>query len=850
MDTNIRLTLPACLTTVLFSLSVSLSLILPLSESPAASSVWVPSTSLLSAQEGPAVALGLDGLIYAIGGADGPSTWNAVDTAERFNEATETWEYIQRLAQARMDAKAVTDSLGRIWVIGGIYGNSVFNSIERYDPSCGSWETVSPALNEARCCHGAAVGTDGSIYVFGGWNMAGGYTNLQSVERYDPAANTWTPLGNTMREARWSMGYATDSQGRIYAIGGTTWGGSPKCTVERFDPATGLWDYVADYPRFICNSFAFALDGEIWVVGGWTGGGYLNTCYIYSPDSNDWRPGPSMYEGLGHGGAAVSASRTPYLVGGNGWTRVATLAQAGPWVPTTSLRSLRVSPGVALGPDGLIYAIGGATGTTSWSAINSVETFDETTKTWQYVDPTRFINRQRLEGRAVTDSLGRIWLIGGIDGETYLSSVERRDPASGLWTVMSSGLNIARCSHGAVIAPDDSIYVFGGSREYSSAGNLDSAERYDPGTGEWTSIRPMREARMHPAYAMDNQGRIYVIAGHRMGESVLQSVERYDPATEDWEYVRPYPIRVSGASAFTLHGEIYCVGGWLGGYGPYTNACFIYCPEADKWRPGPNMYEGVGIAPAAVGHSGAVYLVGGQGPQIEARDRVAMFVPPNGPPAADANGPYTANATSWSGAAVPLSGHESYDPDGDVITYAWDLDTSVDSDADGNPANDVDSANMNPTAQFPIGQTDISLVVTDEHGLSSEPDVTTVTVSVIDVAIDIKPGSYANSINLGSNGVVPVAFLTTDLFDASEIDPLTVTLRGEDFCGFVALRGKKQQPMASLEDVDGDGDLDLVVHLETQNLAQYELEALCELGALTYDGLVVSGADMIRIVAQ
>ena len=151
---------------------------------------------------------------------------------------------------------------------------------------------------------------------------------------------------------------------------------------------------------------------------------------------------------------------------------------------------------------------------------------------------------------------------------------------------------------------------------------------------------------------------------------------------------------------------------------------------------------------------------------------------------------------------------------------------------------------------FPIGQTEISLIVIDEHCLKSEPDVTTVTVSIIDVAIDIKPGSFPNSINLGSHGVIPVAFLTDEQFDASTIDPQTVTLRGEDLTdGLVKLRGKKDAvPMAELEDVDGDGDLDLVVHLDTEKLAEYEVEAICEIGALTYDGYVVSGSDTVRVV--
>ena len=122
------------------------------------------------------------------------------------------------------------------------------------------------------------------------------------------------------------------------------------------------------------------------------------------------------------------------------------------------------------------------------------------------------------------------------------------------------------------------------------------------------------------------------------------------------------------------------------------------------------------------------------------------------------------------------------------------------------------------------------------------------TVSFIEVQIDIKPGSDPNSINLGSHGVIPVAFLGDEDFDAATIDPTTVTLRGEEFSGYVRLRGKKQVPQADLEDVNDDGYIDLVVHLETENLEIDPAAVECEIGALTYDGFVVSGSDSVNIV--
>ncbi|MBE3132683.1 MAG: hypothetical protein IMZ55_04365, partial [Acidobacteria bacterium] len=202
---------------------------------------------------------------------------------------------------------------------------------------------------------------------------------------------------------------------------------------------------------------------------------------------------------------------------------------------------------------------------------------------------------------------------------------------------------------------------------------------------------------------------------------------------------------------------------------------------------------------------------------------------------------------------VMLDGSASSDPDNpepDAITaYEWDLNTAVDGPDEGtDPTNDVDATGATRTCQFPIGQTDISLVVVDKDGLRSAPAVTTVTVSTIEVEVDIRPGDDTNTINLGSHGAIPVAFLTTPDFDASTVNPTTVTLRGEDFSdGLVKLRGKKQTPMAELVDVDGDGDLDLVVHLETEKLAEYEIDTTCDLGALTYDGYVVSGSDTITV---
>ena len=110
--------------------------------------------------------------------------------------------------------------------------------------------------------------------------------------------------------------------------------------------------------------------------------------------------------------------------------------------------------------------------------------------------------------------------------------------------------------------------------------------------------------------------------------------------------------------------------------------------------------------------------------------------------------------------------------------------------------------------------------------------------AIVKVFIDIKPGSCPNSINLKSKGVVPVAVLTTDLFDAATVDPDTVQLEGVDPVKW------------AMDDVDEDGDLDLVLHFSTRDLA-VPLDANSTEATLTgetYDGEAFSGTDSVRIV--
>jgi len=109
---------------------------------------------------------------------------------------------------------------------------------------------------------------------------------------------------------------------------------------------------------------------------------------------------------------------------------------------------------------------------------------------------------------------------------------------------------------------------------------------------------------------------------------------------------------------------------------------------------------------------------------------------------------------------------------------------------------------------------------------------------ILNVGIDIKPGSFPNPINLESKGNVPVAILSSPTFDAATVDRGTV-----EFAGAPGL------PIGgSPEDVNGDGLIDVVLHFETQDLDLQPDDTEACLTGKTLSGQEFKGCDSVNIV--
>lgn len=154
----------------------------------------------------------------------------------------------------------------------------------------------------------------------------------------------------------------------------------------------------------------------------------------------------------------------------------------------------------------LLYAVGGFDGA---ERLRCVECYDPDTDQWKFVAPmsSRRSGAGTIHRRPSPFSLevsrialvfpvgvvsldGFVYAIGGYDGVSQLSSVERYDIESDSWTTMAS-MSVARSAL-SVVAVDGRIYAIGGydGQEFSSV-----VECYDVDQNSWVLERSLPEGR-------------------------------------------------------------------------------------------------------------------------------------------------------------------------------------------------------------------------------------------------------------------------------------------------------------------------------------------------------------------
>jgi hypothetical protein len=125
-------------------------------------------------------------------------------------------------------------------------------------------------------------------------------------------------------------------------------------------------------------------------------------------------------------------------------------------------------------------------------------------------------------------------------------------------------------------------------------------------------------------------------------------------------------------------------------------------------------------------------------------------------------------------------------------------------------------------------------------------------------AIDIKPGSCPNPLNVNNKGVLPVAILGLDGFDVTTVDPDSISL--EDVTPIYSSYEDVSTPVSEDEcacTTEGpDGYLDLTLKFKTQDIVDALGEVVdteivsMELQGSLFDGTPIIGSDCVVILKK
>lgn len=242
-----------------------------------------------------------DGRILFIGG--NPDQGGAVlASAELFQPATATFSVTGVPFQARPQGAACPMDATRILVCGGITGwNDASDGGEVYDSASGTFTVTANAMAAKRTGHAvlrlASGPHAGKLLILGGNNGPIPYgipaaQTTASADLFDPATLLFSPLGQSMKEARTAFTATELANGKILIAGGFSYAASGSlATAELFDPATGTFAYTtAPMTQSRAWHSATLLStgpqaGKVLLVGGNSNSDALASAELFDPAS-------------------------------------------------------------------------------------------------------------------------------------------------------------------------------------------------------------------------------------------------------------------------------------------------------------------------------------------------------------------------------------------------------------------------------------------------------------------------------------------------------------------------------------------------------------------------------------
>lgn len=333
-------------------------------------------------------------------------------------------------------------------------------------------------------------------------------------------------------------------------------------------PSPGAWQEVtgAEFPRELPRATVL-LDGRVFLSGG-ADGTSVEALEIFDPGNATWTSaGTITYGRFAHTADLLGDGRV-LLAGGILSTGVSVPSylivdpvtggmQEAPMMYTA--RSGHTSAKLATGE---VLVCGGFVPTLT---LNECERYvpDDTGASPGDWIPAAAMVLPRSVHTATTLEDGSVLVVGGNDGAAMASS-ERYEPQTDAW--MSQGdLLRARFYHTATRLPDGRVLVTGGQDSNTIAeGCLDSAEIYNPSSGNWKNVAPMSLPRCFATATLLPSGYV-LVSGGRSGDEYHFSAELFDPASESWHTASNLAQRQASHAAVLVGDEVILIGGWRNG---------------------------------------------------------------------------------------------------------------------------------------------------------------------------------------------------------------------------------------------------------------------------------------------
>ncbi len=454
---------------------------------------------------------------------------------------------------------------------------------------------------------------------------------------------------------------------------------------------------------------------------------------------------------------------------------------------------------------------------------------------------------------------GRVLVTGGDPGG---NSAELYDPTLGTWQFTTHSMATARADHSAVRLSDGRVLIFG------CGAGFNTSEIFDPATQQFTATGNLNIQRCSSEALLLSDGRVMVIAGRIPGGSpfVTATSEIYNPATGVWTLAASLPTAGTGAIApgYTNHtasllpdGKVVVTGGYDGFTFNTASGVFRYDPATNIWTTLSAMAVQRNQHAAAVLPSGRLVIVAGRHPSsisfsYGSTELYDFTVPAAVPGPSLANTRANLAIVRLQDGRVLASGGFNYlgSPCCNVSTASLELfDEGAGTWTEVGPM--VIGRSLHTATQLMNGQVLFAGGMSyanpsGDVGVLNSAELWPASPAVTEVGIDIKPGSFPNSLNPGSNGSVPVAVLGSATFTVLSVNATSLTFgrTGTE----ASLRFHHGAPQCSLEDVNGDSRTDLICHFQTRSTGFQSGDTVGMLRGQTTGGVQFSGTDTVRIV--